>query len=72
MNYYDTRRNGAILYHSNIENCAQNIVGWKDYRQNVHSDMISFIQRLKFKTTIVEAGFEPSIRIPICDTLLNH
>jgi len=48
MNYYDTRRNGAILNHSNIENCAQNMVGRKDYRQIGHSDIISFIQRLKF------------------------
>ena len=49
MNYYDTRRNGAILNHSNIENCAQNMVGWKGYRhrQIGHSDMILFIQRLK-------------------------
>jgi len=48
MNYYDSRRNGAILNHSNIENCAQNMVGWKGYRQIGHSHMISLVQRLKF------------------------
>jgi hypothetical protein len=48
MNNYDTRRNGGILNHSNIENCAQNMVDRKGYRQIGHSDMILFIQRLKF------------------------
>jgi len=48
MNYHNTRTNRAITNHSNIENCAQNMVGRKDYRQIGHSDMISFIQRLKF------------------------
>lgn len=38
----------AILNHSNIENCAQNMVGRKGYRQIGHSDMSLFIQRLKF------------------------
>ena len=48
MNYYDTTRNGAILNHFNIENYAQNMVGRKGRRQIGHSDMILFIQILKF------------------------
>ena len=48
MNYYDKKRNGAILNHSNIENCAQNMLRRKVYRQIGRSDMILSIQRLKF------------------------
>ena len=59
MNYYDTTRKGAILNHFNIENYAQNMVGRKGRRQIGHSDMILFIQILKFQSAIVEGDLKP-------------